>query len=110
MRAWGRLGAKHSRAPSRANAMYIHIVLLKVKAQVLSNGFEEFKARLESLRDLQITKDEATQVSWGPPVWDSRTHGYSYGLYSVFNTLEGLEKYKEDSEHKECVYLRCGRR
>ena len=83
--------------------MFVHIVLFKVKAQVLNNGFEEFKARIESLRDLQVTKEEVTDLKFGPPVWDSRSHGFNYGLYAVFRTKEGLVRYKEDSNHKECV-------
>ena len=83
--------------------MFVHIVLVKVKQQVLANGFEEFKARLETLRDIKATKEEAIQVTWGPPLWEGRTHGYNYGLYSVFRTREGLERYKEDPEHKEYV-------
>ncbi|KAI3617844.1 hypothetical protein CBS9595_003753 [Malassezia furfur] len=81
--------------------VYVHIVLVKVKQQVLSNGFEEFKARLETLRDLQVTKEEVLQLKWGPPVWDARAHGFNYGLYTVFRTREGLERYKEDNDHKD---------
>ena len=83
--------------------VYVHIVLVKVKQQVLTNGFEEFKARLETLRDLQVTKDEVLQLKWGPPVWDARAHGFNYGLYTVFRTREGLERYTEDNDHKEYV-------
>lgn len=83
--------------------VYIHIVLVKVKPLVLTNGYEEFKARLETLRDLQVTKDEVAQLKWGPPVWDTRAHGFDYGLYTVFHTREGLERYKDDAEHKEYV-------
>ncbi|WFD32499.1 hypothetical protein MSPP1_003547 [Malassezia sp. CBS 17886] len=87
--------------------VYVHIVLVKVKAQVRANGYEEFKARLETLRDLQVTKDEAVQVKWGPPIWDTRTQGFDYGLYSVFRTREGLQRYKDDNDHKEYVAY-CG--
>ncbi|WFD20928.1 hypothetical protein MCAP1_003183 [Malassezia caprae] len=81
--------------------MFVHIVLFKVKPQVLNNGFEEFKARLETLRDLQITKDVVKQLKFGPPIWDTRTHGFNYGLYTVFETREDLERYKEDNDHKD---------
>ncbi|WFD36748.1 hypothetical protein MCUN1_003635 [Malassezia cuniculi] len=76
-----------------------------VKQQVVENGFEEFKARCETLRDVQAAKDEATEIKWGPPVWDARAHGFNYGLYTVFKTLEGLEKYKVDEEHVEYVSI-----
>ncbi|PKI85546.1 hypothetical protein MVES_000072 [Malassezia vespertilionis] len=79
----------------------VHIVLVKVKDQVLRNGYEEFKARLETLRDLQVTKDEVTQLHWGPPIWDTRSQGFNYGLYTVFRNREGLERYKEDNDHKD---------
>ncbi|WFD44171.1 hypothetical protein MPSI1_002837 [Malassezia psittaci] len=80
--------------------VFVHIVLVKVKPAVLSNGYEEFKARLENLRDLQVTKDEVLQLKWGPPVWDTRSQGYNYGLYSVFRSKEGLERYRDDADHK----------
>ncbi|WFD24606.1 hypothetical protein MEQU1_003309 [Malassezia equina] len=83
--------------------VFVHIVLFKVKPQVLSNGFEEFKARLETLRDLQITKEVVKQLKFGPPIWDTRTHGFNYGLYTVFDSREDLERYKEDNDHKEYV-------
>ena len=35
----------------------VHIVLFKVKSQVLSNGWEEFQARAETIRDLAVVKD-----------------------------------------------------
>ena len=41
---------------------YVHIVLFKVKQQVIENGFEEFKARCETLRDcLLYTSDAADE-------------------------------------------------
>ena len=83
---------------------YVHIVIFKVKQQVIENGFEEFKARCETLRDVQVAKEEATELKFGPPVWDTRAHGFNYGLYTVFKTLEGLEKYKVDPQHIECVF------
>ena len=83
--------------------VFVHIVLVKVKPAVLNNGYEEFKARLETLRDLQVTKEEVLQLKWGPPLWDARSQGYNYGLYTVFRTREGLERYKEDESHKKCV-------
>ena len=39
----------------------------------------------------------------GPPVWDTRSHGFNYGLYSVFATMDDLVRYKEDNDHKEYV-------
>lgn len=87
----------------QATIMFVHIVLFKVKPQVLTNGFEEFKARLETLRDLQITKEVVKQLKFGPPIWDTRAHGFNYGLYTVFETREDLERYKEDNDHKEYV-------
>lgn len=83
----------------------IHIVLFKVKQQVLNNGYEEFKARAESIRDLAVVKEVAKELKVGPPIWDARSHGFNYGLYSVFETRDDLIKYKEDNDHKECVYL-----
>lgn len=82
----------------------VHIVLFKVKAQVLKNGYEEFKARAETIRDLPIVKEHAKELQLGPPIWDTRSHGFNYGLYSVFETRESLERYKEDNDHKEYVY------
>lgn len=81
----------------------VHIVLFKVKQQVLNNGFEEFKARLETIRELPIVKEVATELRVGPPIWDARTHGFNYGLYSVFETRDDLIKYKEDNDHMEYV-------
>lgn len=81
----------------------VHIVLFKVKSQVLSNGFEEFKARAETIRDLAVVKDVCPQMKLGPPVWDTRAHGFNYGLYSVFHTMDDLVRYKEDNDHKEYV-------
>lgn len=83
--------------------VFVHIVLFKVKPQVLNNGFEEFKARLETLRDLQITKDVVKQLKFSPPIWDTWAHGFNYGLYTIFETREDLERYKEDNDHKEYV-------
>lgn len=87
-----------------ATMVFVHIVLFKVKPQVLNNGLEEFKARLETLRDLQVVKEEVKQLKFGPPIWDNRAHGFNYGLYTVFDTREGLVRYKEDNDHKEYVY------
>lgn len=46
----------------------VHIVLFKVKAQVLKNGYEEFKARAETIRDLPIVKEHAKELQLGPPI------------------------------------------
>lgn len=81
----------------------VHIVLFKMKQQVIENGFEEFKARVESVRDIQVAKDEATELHLGPPLSDARSHGFTYGLYSVFPTREALDKYRVDPEHVEYV-------
>ena len=84
---------------------YVHIVLCKVKQEVVENSFEEFKTCCEHIRDLQMAKEETTELKYGPPVWDGRAHGFNYGVYSVFKSLEGLEKFKEDAEHKEWVLM-----
>ena len=81
----------------------VHIVLFKVKSQVLSNGWEEFQARAETIRDLAVVKDVCQDMRLGPPVWDTRSHGFNYGLYSVFATMDDLVRYKEDNDHKEYV-------
>ena len=81
----------------------VHIVLFKVKAQVLENGFEEFKARLETLRDLPVVKADVKELKLGPPIWDVRSQGYNYGLYSVFESQEKLLQSRDDNDHKEYV-------
>ena len=44
----------------------VHIVLFKVKSQVLSNGWEEFQARAETIRDLAVVKDVCQDMRLGP--------------------------------------------
>lgn len=81
----------------------VHTVLVKVKEQVLTNEFEEFRARIETIRDLEVVKSGADDVALGPPMWPERSEGYNYGLYFRFKDRESLERYKEDPAHKECV-------
>ena len=81
----------------------VHIVLFKVKSQVLSNGWEEFQARDEPIRDLAVEQDVCKDSRLGQPGGDTRSHGFNYGLYSVFATMDDLVRYKEDNDHKEYV-------
>lgn len=59
----------------------VHIVLVKVKEAVLSNGFDELKAKCETLKDLPIAKSKATEIKWGPPAYPGRNEGYNWGEY-----------------------------
>uniref|UniRef100_V5GQR3 Stress responsive A/B barrel domain protein n=1 Tax=Kalmanozyma brasiliensis (strain GHG001) TaxID=1365824 RepID=V5GQR3_KALBG len=58
----------------------IHIVLVKVKQSVLSNGFDELKSKCEELKDLPIAKSKATEIKWGPPAYPGRNEGYNWGV------------------------------
>lgn len=57
----------------------VHIVLVKVKQSVLSNGFDELKQKCETLKDLPIAKSKATEIKWGPPEYPGRNEGYNWG-------------------------------
>lgn len=57
----------------------IHIVLVKAKQAVLSNGFEELKQKCEILEDLPIAKSKALRIKWGPPAYPGRNEGYNWG-------------------------------
>ncbi len=57
----------------------IHIVLVKVKSAVLSNGFDELKQKCETLKDLPIAASKATEIKWGPPAYPGRNEGYNWG-------------------------------
>ena len=57
----------------------IHIVLVKLKQAVLSNGFEELKQKCETLEDLPIAKSKALRIKWGPPAYPGRNEGYNWG-------------------------------
>ncbi|KIS66491.1 uncharacterized protein UMAG_10753 [Mycosarcoma maydis] len=78
----------------------VHIVLVKVKQSVLSNGFDELKQKCETLKDLPIAKSKATEIKWGPPEYPGRNEGYNWGLYSVFASREDYEAYRDDEEHR----------
>ncbi|ETS65164.1 hypothetical protein PaG_00226 [Moesziomyces aphidis] len=78
----------------------VHIVLVKVKSAVLSNGFDELKQKCETLKDLPIAASKATEIKWGPPAYPGRNEGYNWGLYSVFATREDYEAYRDDDEHR----------
>ena len=70
---------KRAVAVSFAEMPVVHIVLVKVKQAVLSNGFDELKQMCETLKDLPITKSKATEVKWGPPAYPGRNEGYNWG-------------------------------
>jgi hypothetical protein len=57
----------------------VHIVLVKVKSAVLSNGFDELKQKCETLKDLPIAASKATEIKWGPPAYPGRNEGYNWG-------------------------------
>ena len=69
----------------------IHIVLIKVKQAVLTNGFDELKQKCETLKDLPIAKAKATELKWGPPAYPGRNEGYNWGKYigrSIFGICD----------------------
>ncbi len=57
----------------------VHIVLVKVKQSVLSNGFDELRQKCETLKDLPIAKSKATEIKWGKPAYPGRNEGYNWG-------------------------------
>lgn len=57
----------------------IHIVLVKVKATVLANGFDELKQKCQTLKDLPIAQQKVKELSWGPPAYPGRNEGYNWG-------------------------------
>jgi len=68
----------------------VHIVLVKVKQAVLSNGFDELKAKCETLKDLPIAASKAKEIKWGPPAYPGRNEGYNWGEYpNCSRTLPG---------------------
>lgn len=73
----------------------------QVKPAVLSNGHAEFLSKCEGLANLEISKKVVQELKWGPPVYDARSHGWNYGLYSKFANKEDYDLYKVDEGHAE---------
>lgn len=68
----------------------IHIVLVKVKAAVLANGFDELKQKCHTLKDLPITQQKVKELSWGPPAYPGRNEGYNWGKFVMSLTIQVL--------------------
>ncbi|PWN27969.1 hypothetical protein BDZ90DRAFT_231747 [Jaminaea rosea] len=83
----------------------IHIVLLKVKADIFEkgNGKDELVAKLDSLKELPIAKTNCQELSWGPPVYSERAKGWNYGLYTKFADKAAFEQYRDDEGHRSFV-------
>ncbi|KAL9940592.1 hypothetical protein V8E36_000080 [Tilletia maclaganii] len=81
--------------------VFVHIVLVKVKPAVLASGFDDFVAKVETLKDLAVVKDKCIAVGHGPPVIADRAQGFNYGLYTHFNSKADYETYRDDEAHRE---------
>ncbi len=80
----------------------VHIVLVKVKDSIKNDekAWAAFLEQLKELEKLPVTKQVVKELKWGPPVYDARSQGYNYGLYSVFESKESYEIYKNDEAHQ----------
>ncbi|PWN46976.1 hypothetical protein IE53DRAFT_390885 [Violaceomyces palustris] len=78
----------------------VHIVLVKVKDSVLTNGFEEFKQKCSTLSSVPIAIQKAKLIRWGPPEYPGRNQGFNWGLYTLFDSKADYEAYRDDEEHR----------
>ncbi|KAK0521662.1 hypothetical protein OC834_005474 [Tilletia horrida] len=84
---------------------FLHIVLVKVKPEVLSaeGGLDGFAKQVDTLKSIDVVKQLCTSVEHGPPVYTERAQGFNYGLYTTFKNRADYEVYRDDAGHRDFV-------